>query len=404
MAKTILVSYDFNKNEIQQAVAHHLGTAPSIPVEGQFYYNTTDHIFYWWNGSSWIDAKGDEISYGSVTSQTSFGASSSDGSSSDVARADHTHGTPDHTDTEHSGIHLSALAAPLADLDVDGYKIANVGTPTTDYDAANKQYVDSLAQGLDPKASVRVATTEDIILSGTQTIDGVSVIAGDRVLVKDQDAAEDNGIWVVSASTWSRSADADTDDEVNAGMFTFVEEGTVHADSGWILATNNPIVVGTTELLFVQFSGAGQITAGDGLVKIGNTIDAVGTTDRITVNADSIDIASTYAGQSSIDTVGTITSGTWNGTTIAVADGGTGATNATDARANLGATGKYAANVGGATTIPVVHGLNSTDVVVQTYLSNALVECEVTITDADTVTLEFAVAPSASSIRVVVIG
>jgi len=112
-------------------------------------------------------------------------------------------------------------------------------------------------------------------------------------------------------------------------MFTFVEEGTVNADSGWVLSTNNPIVVGSTSLTFAQFSGAGQITAGAGLTKTGNTIDAVGTSNRITVNADSIDIASTYVGQTSITTLGTITTGTWNGTTIAVANGGTGATTLT---------------------------------------------------------------------------
>ena len=93
-------------------------------------------------------------------------------------------------------------------------------------------------------------------------------------------------------------------------MFTFVSEGTVNADSGWVLTTNDAITLGTTGLTFAQFSGAGQITAGDGLTKSGNTINAVGTSDRITVNADSIDIASTYVGQTSITTLGTIATGT----------------------------------------------------------------------------------------------
>jgi phage-related tail fiber protein len=232
-------------------------------------------------------------------------------------------------DTQVRTSRLDQMAAPTASVSLNSQKITNLATPTADSDAATKAYVDASRSGLDVKASVRAATTANITLSGTQTIDGVSLIAGDRVLVKDQSTASGNGIYVVAASTWSRSTDADTDAEVHAGMFTFVEEGTVNADSGWVLSTNNPIVVGSTSLTFAQFSGAGQITAGAGLTKTGNTIDAVGTSNRITVNADSIDIASTYVGQTSITTLGTIATGTWNGTTIAVANGGTGATTLT---------------------------------------------------------------------------
>jgi hypothetical protein len=113
-------------------------------------------------------------------------------------------------------------------------------------------------------------------------------------------------------------------------MFTFVSEGTVNADSGWVLTTNDTITLGTTALSFAQFSGAGQITAGAGLTKTGNTLDVVGTNDRITVNADSVDIAATYAGQTSITTVGTITTGTWDASTVAVTAGGTGVESFTD--------------------------------------------------------------------------
>jgi hypothetical protein len=239
-------------------------------------------------------------------------------------------------DTQVRTSRLDQMAAPTASVSLNSQKITNLATPTADTDAATKAYVDAARTGLDVKASVRAATTANITLSGTQTIDGVAVIAGDRVLVKDQSTASANGIYVVAASTWSRSTDADTDAEVHAGMFTFVEEGTTNADTGWVLSTNNPIVVGSTSLAFAQFSGTGQITAGAGLTKTGNTIDAVGTSNRITVNADSIDIASTYVGQTSITTLGTITTGTWNGTSIAVANGGTGATSASGARTNLG--------------------------------------------------------------------
>jgi hypothetical protein len=168
------------------------------------------------------------------------------------------------------------------------------GAPSSDLQAATKGYVDATATGLDVKASCRVASTANIVLAtGTAlTIDGVVTVAGDRVLVKDQSTASQNGIYVVAAGAWSRSTDADTSAEVTAGMFTFVSEGTANADSGWVLTTNDAIVLGTTDLTFAQFSGAGQITAGDGLTKSGNTLNVVtANAARIVVNADSIDLA-----------------------------------------------------------------------------------------------------------------
>jgi hypothetical protein len=149
--------------------------------------------------------------------------------------------------------------------------------PSSALHAATKQYVDGVAQGLDVKESCRVATTASITLSGEQTIDGVSVVAGDRVLVKDQGSGSPNaanGIYVCASGAWSRSADADEDDEVTAGMFTFIEEGTTNADTGWVLTTDDPITVGTTAIEFTQFSGAGTYTAGNGLTLTGSEFAA----------------------------------------------------------------------------------------------------------------------------------
>ena len=248
-------------------------------------------------------------------------------------------------------------------LDMNSNNIVNVAEPTQSHHAATKAYVDAVKTGLDVKDSVKVATTANITLSNTQTIDGVAVTVGDRVLVKNQTDQTENGIYVVANGAWARSEDADNTpaNEVSGGMFTFVEEGTVNADSGWVLSnvTGNA-TLGTDSLQFSQFSGAGQIVAGIALSKTGNTldvnvaangginvngadelelkstvsgagltltngvIDVVGTADRITVNANDIDIASTYVGQSSITTLGTISTGTWQGTTVAAAYGGTG--------------------------------------------------------------------------------
>jgi hypothetical protein len=171
------------------------------------------------------------------------------------------------------------MANPLAGVSLNSQKITSLGTPSANTDAATKGYVDGVANGLDVKASVRAATTANITLSGTQTIDTtVSVIAGDRVLVKNQTTGSQNGIYVVAAGAWTRSTDADADAEVTTGLFTFVEEGTTNGDTGWVLATNNPITVGTTSLTFSQFSDAGSYTAGTGLTLTGNQFSVTAST------------------------------------------------------------------------------------------------------------------------------
>jgi hypothetical protein len=311
---------------------------------------------------------------------------------------------------------VNALAVPTASFSMNSQKITNLATPIDDTDAATKGYVDAARAGLDVKASVRVATTApiDLTTGGTLTIDGVETQVGDRVLVKDQSTASENGIYVVAANAWSRSDDANSDAEVTAGLFTFVAEGTTNADAGFVLSTNDTITLGTTDLTFVQFSGAGQITGGAGLVKTGNTIDAVGTADRITVNPDSIDIASTYAGQSSITTLGTITTGTWNGSTIAVANGGTGATTAAGARSNLGATTKFTAASpelvpsSNSVTWVITHNLGIRTVLVQLYTSDTYetVEVDVARTDNNTVTLDWVsnTTVAAGAYQVVIVG
>lgn len=225
-------------------------------------------------------------------------------------------------DTQVRTSRLDQMAAPTAAVAFNSQKITGLADPTNAQDAATKAYVDAARSGLDVKASVRVATTANITLSGTQTIDGVAVIAGDRVLVKDQTTTSANGIYDVAAGAWSRSSDADTSTEVTAGMFAFVEEGTVNGDTGFVLTTNDPITLGTTGLVFTQFSSTSSVTAGNGLTKTGTTLD-IGTASasRIVVNADDIDLATTgvTAGtykSVTVDAYGRATAGT-NPTTLA---------------------------------------------------------------------------------------
>jgi hypothetical protein len=178
--------------------------------------------------------------------------------------------------TAATSANINDLTAPTADYGFGGFKITGLADPISAQDAATKQYVDSVAQGLDPKASCVAATTGNITLSGTQTIDGVAVIAGDRVLVKNQTLPQNNGIYVVAASTWSRSLDMDAWAEV-PNAFTFIEDGTTQADTGWVTTASAGGTLGTTPIPFVQFSGAGTYTAGTGLTLTGGEFSITNT-------------------------------------------------------------------------------------------------------------------------------
>jgi len=166
-------------------------------------------------------------------------------------------------------------------------KITGLGTPTDGTDAATKSYVDTTVQGIDWKASVKAATTANLTLASDlengDTLDGVTLATGDRVLVKDQSTGSQNGIYVVKASgAPDRSTDADEGAEVTANFAVFVEQGTVNADSGFTLTNNGTVTIGSTALVFTQFTGLGQIVAGTGLDKTGNTLDIDSTVVTLT--------------------------------------------------------------------------------------------------------------------------
>ena len=303
---------------------------------------------------------------------------------------------------------LNSITVPAAAVNMNGKALQNVLDPAAAQDAATKAYVDNLSQGLETKGSVRAATTANLTLSAPQTVDGVSLIAGDRVLVKNQTTPSANGIYVVAAGAWTRATDMDAWAEV-PGAFTFVESGSSQADTGWVSTADPGGTLGTTSITWAQFSSAGNYVGGAGLTLTGTTFDVVGTANRISVAADAVDIATNYAGQASITTLGTVTTGVWNGTDIAVADGGTGASTPATARVNLGVPGKWTGTLPALTAgveATFVHGLGELYVMAQYFVAATGREIDLDWHSVSTSTIGVTadVAYAANAIRAVVVG
>lgn len=324
---------DLNQNQIKNASLEVLASDPSSGnFEGRLFYNSTEKVIKWRTDAGVRKA----LHTVTVSTTPSLTATESNGTITlSIGNADGTNAgfLSAALYTLLNGATANNTASTIVRRDASGNftagtitatTVTGLSDPTSDTDAANKRYVDGAVAGLAWKEPVHAATTANITLSGTQTIDGHTLVAGDRVLVKNQTTASENGIYVVNSGSWTRATDADTSAEI-WGAATLIQEGG-QANTQWILTTPLPITVGSTALTFVQFGGGQSYSAGTGMVLNGTTFDVQGTTDRITVTADNVDIASTYVGQSSITTLGTITTGTWSGTAIAANKGGTGQT------------------------------------------------------------------------------
>lgn len=200
--------------------------------------------------------------------------------------------------TMKTGTTVSGLKAGNA-IDANNFTIENVGTPTTALQATNKAYVDAVAQGLDQKDACRALSDANLALTGSPgTVDGIgSWVTGHRILLVGQTDAKQNGPWVVNtAGAWTRPNDFLAGTSVGSA-FCFIQQGTQYGDQGWVCTSDaGADVVGTDNLTWTQFSGAGQIVAGAGLTKTGNQLD-VGAGLGITVNANDVEVVYGVVGE-----------------------------------------------------------------------------------------------------------
>lgn len=373
-----------NKIPIKGLTPEASGSPPASPGLGHLWTDTSlsPPVDKYWNGVAWIRMNGEDIPNGTIRNPQI--ASDANIALSKLAldptlRANHSGTQAAATISDfHTAVRTSRLdqmAVPTAAIDLNGQRATNGGDPLNPQDLVTRQHLENWVQGRinnqDWKASVRAATTGNIALSGTQTIDGIGVVVDDRVLVKAQTSSAQNGIYVVAIGAWTRALDANDSFDVTSGMTVPVEAGTTLAGTIWLLTTPNPITPGTTALSFSQIGAAGATySAGNGLTLVGNQFAL--------------------------------------STPVALANGGTGATTAAGARTALGVGTSYNADLPAMTAgtpITVTHNLGTLDVVVAFYeiTSKADVGLEVTgRPDINNVQIRSDITVAASALRVMV--
>jgi hypothetical protein len=338
-----------------------------------------------------------------------------------LARANHTGtqtaSTVSDFDTAVRTSRLDQMAAPTASVGLNSQKITGLADGTSAGDAVNKGQLDAAQNGLDVKASVRVATTADITiataLNSGDTLDGVTLADGDRVLVKDQTSKDENGIWVVAA-TPIRAGDADAASELSGGTFVFVEEGTANADVGYVLTTNGSITPGTTAHDWAVFSRAGELVAGDGVTKTGATLAVDSSVARRNAaNTFTEQVEASHATNPAFKVTtghgsGAAFDANSEGKIIGLVDPTSAQDAATKAYVDAATgAGTYSTDIGNgsSTSIVVTHNLGTRDVGVTVYrvaspYDEVITDNERTTTN--TVTLLFSEAPSTDQYRVVI--
>jgi hypothetical protein len=391
----ITVTYQDGDNTLDFEVADQFpGHTTSDLAEGTNLYYTAERVQ-------------DEIST-TVIAGTGLDSTYSDGSGTFTLDIDSTVTTNSGSQTLTNKT-LGSSTSLGANLDAGTYKITNLGAPQNSTDAATKAYVDAVSEGLHvhEAADVYVASNVTIAtaLEAGDSIDGVTLSAGMRILVNGQTTKSQNGIYVVSVSGGpTRALDFDTATEVASGDFIFVSSGDSYGNTGWV-QTKSPATIGTDEISFTQFSGAGTYTAGSGL-SLDGTVFSVDTTPSsgfagLEVAANALNVKVNTADGLEITTNGL---GINNGAGLTFSSGAL----VLDTANGYGVR-KYSTSVGdgSATSYTVTHNLGTKDLTVQVYDNSspyAQVETDVEHSGNNTVAIKFAQAPTTDQYRVVVIG
>ncbi|MEN9501516.1 MAG: hypothetical protein RI964_801 [Pseudomonadota bacterium] len=260
---------NLTRQQLLQLRFENLAVDPSAGVSshGCVHFNTTEYSLKVWNG----------LEYYSTDARQRTDIPISNLATNPLARANHTGtqtaATISNFDAQVRASRLDQMSAPAASLNANNQRIINVAQPTAGSDAVRLSDLEAVRNNTDSKPSVKVVSTANITLSGTQTIDGVALVAGDEVLVTAQTTASANGTYVVAAGAWSRRSSEDATGEITPGSFWIVEQGTAaNAGSTWRLTNTGTITLGTTALTFVKAQLGTTYSGGNGVAVSGSSI------------------------------------------------------------------------------------------------------------------------------------
>lgn len=365
MAVSVLDPLDLNLNQILNMLLQVLASNPGSGPEGRLLYNSTTKKIQWHNGTTYV------------------------GPYFDTTR-------------------LDQITAPSASVSLNSQKIINLLDGTGPQDAVSKAQLDAATLGNTNKHVANVVVVSgNQALSGLPTIDSVTLTDSQIVLLTSQTTPSQNGLWAVHSGAWTRPSFFASGSDA-AGSYVFIEQGTIWNSTGWSISGGSPITVDTTAQTWTQFSGTGDITAGAGLSKTGNTLDVNVDNSSVEINADivrvkALGIVNAMIATATIDLTTKVTG------LLPVLNGGTGASTAAGARTNLGAVGKFAADItgdGSTTSFAVTHNLGTLDLSgaeVWEVSTGAEVIIEKIKTSTNVLTVNFGTAPAVAKVYRVVV-